>query len=157
MVACSPAGAAAPPPSRVEPQIARIGAAAGGPAPILTNETPAIDADPVWQYDEAAARERARKGRRPVLVDIRAEWCGACKEMQQQTWTDPRVREEAKRFVAIAIDVANDDPGVAALQEKYGVVGLPCVVLLDKDGKEQARFNQFVNAEQMAEALRKVW
>ncbi|NOU33372.1 MAG: thioredoxin fold domain-containing protein [Polyangiaceae bacterium] len=157
IMACGPAVASAPPPSSATPQVARIGAASGGAPPVVTSQTPITDADLVWQQDEAAARERARKEHRPMIVDIRAEWCMACKEMQHHTWPDPRVREEGRRFVAVAVDATNeDDPAVAALMKKYGVVGLPTVLLFDGSGKEQARFNQFVNAERMADALRKV-
>ena len=49
-----------------------------------------------------------------------------------------------------------EDKTVEALKKKYNVVGLPTVVLLDKDGKEQARFNELVKPERMVDALRKV-
>lgn len=157
IMACGPAVASAPPPSSAAPQVARIGAASGGAPPEVTNQAPVKDADLVWQQDEAAARERARKEHRPMIVDIRAEWCLACKEMQRQTWPDPQVREEGRRFVAVAVDATNeDDPAVAALMKKYGVLGLPMVLLLDGSGKEQARFNELVKPERMVDALRKV-
>jgi thioredoxin:protein disulfide reductase len=57
--------------------------------------------------------------------------------------------------VPIAVDATDDeDKTVIALKEKYKVVGLPTVVLLDTNGKERARFNEFVKPEKMVSALK---
>jgi thiol:disulfide interchange protein DsbD len=117
----------------------------GGPPPLT------------WQTDEAAARQLATKENKAVIVDFGAAWCGACKEMEEKTFPTRLVRTEGARFVAIKVDGTDDEaPGFKAMQKKYGVVGLPTVLLLDKTGKEQARFNEFVPAEKFAAALKKV-
>ena len=70
---------------------------------------------------------------------------------------EPSVRAEAQRFVSIKVDATNDeDPNVVRLQKKYGVVGLPTVVVLNADGEEKARFNEFVAADKMAAAIKSV-
>ncbi|NOU33373.1 MAG: thioredoxin fold domain-containing protein [Polyangiaceae bacterium] len=110
-----------------------------------------------WEKSEEAGIAKAKSEAKPTIVDFGASWCTACKELEHETWPDARVREEGKRFVAIAVDATDDeDKTVEALKKKYNVVGLPTVVLLDKDGKEQARFNEFVKPERMAEAMKKV-
>jgi thiol:disulfide interchange protein DsbD len=103
-----------------------------------------------WVDKESAGIETATAAKKPVVIDFGANWCTACKELEEHTFPDPRVRAEASRFVAIKVDA------VKALQKKYKVVGLPTVVLLDASGKEAARFTEFVPPERFSEALKKV-
>jgi thioredoxin:protein disulfide reductase len=121
-------------------------AAAGGNAPAI-----------VWQTDEEKGRAQALAEHRPVLIDFGAEWCTACKELEHETFPDPGVRTEAQRFVTIRVDATDDDdPKIKALSEKYKVVGLPTVIMLDKDGKEIVRLNEFVKPPKFLEAMKKV-
>jgi thioredoxin:protein disulfide reductase len=108
-----------------------------------------------WEGSEEAARTRAETERRPMLVDFTAEWCGACKELSRITFSDPSVMAEAGRFVALKVDATNeDDLAVDKVKDRYGVVGLPTVVLLGSDGVERARFTEFVPPDRFLAAIR---
>jgi thiol:disulfide interchange protein DsbD len=110
-----------------------------------------------WEVSEIAARERAVSEARPVLIDFTAEWCGACGELARHTFADPSVRVEASRFVALRVDATHeDDPTVDGIKDKYGVLGLPTVILIGKNGDEKMRFTEFVPPARFAEALRSV-
>jgi thiol:disulfide interchange protein DsbD len=110
-----------------------------------------------WETNEEGGRTKAQTSDKPVIVDFGAEWCKACKELEEATWPNPRVRAEAQRFVSIKVDATNDeDPNVVRLQKKYGVVGLPTVVVFNAKGEEKARFNEFVTPEKMAAAIKEV-
>jgi len=93
-----------------------------------------------------------------MLVDFGATWCGACKELEERTFPDPRVRAEGARYVALHVDATNDDdPTVARVRDKYGATaGLPVVLLFGSDGKEAVRFTEFVPPERFAAALARV-
>jgi thioredoxin:protein disulfide reductase len=107
-----------------------------------------------WATDEEKARAQAVTDKKPVIVDFGAEWCTACKELEHNTWPDGKVKQQASRFVTIKVDATDDDaPETKRLQKKYGVVGLPTVLVLDSTGKERARFNEFVTPEKFAEAI----
>jgi thiol:disulfide interchange protein DsbD len=100
---------------------------------------------------------RATAERRPLLVDFTATWCVACGELSRETFADPLVVGEARRFVAVQVDVTNeDDASVREITTRYRVVGLPTVVLIGSDGRERARFTDFVRPGRFAEALRQV-
>lgn len=104
-----------------------------------------------------AARQRAAREQRPLLVDFSAEWCGACKELEKKTFAHPEVASEAGRFVAVRVDATNDDdPVVESTLERFSVKGLPTVLVFDSLGKEALRYNDFVSPDEFLEAIRAV-
>src|SRR5207248_1975939 len=83
-----------------------------------------------WLHDENAALAEARATGKPILVDFFAEWCAACKELDTHTYSDPLVRQEmVDRFVPLKVDATDETAEVSRLEQKYGIVGLPTVLL----------------------------
>lgn len=110
-----------------------------------------------WLTSEAEGSRIASAEHRPLIVDFGAEWCGACKELTAHTFSDDTVRAEAGRFVAVRVDATDDDdPQVNAVKDKYKVVGLPTVVVMDSSGRERVRFNEFVPPDRFLSAIRTV-
>jgi len=115
-------------------------------------------------YSEPEATARAKAEKRPLLVDFTAEWCIACGKLDRNTFSDPRVRKKAGHFVALKVDVSvNEDlsdeeqekqeEAFDAIQAKYGVVGLPTVILYDSTGKERHRVTDFIGPEDFLKLL----
>jgi len=118
---------------------------------------PRAGAELRWVDSETQGRTLAVTEHKPVIVDFGAAWCGACNELTKHTFADADVRAEAGRFVAIRVDATDDDnPQVNAVKDKYHVVGLPTVVVLDSEGKERVRFNEFVPPEKFLNAIQAV-
>jgi thiol:disulfide interchange protein DsbD len=116
----------------------------------------------VNQEVEGIARARAEG--RPVVIDFWGDWCAACKELDHTAWSDPRVREIMRRFVAIKMDNSAekmDDPKQAKAVDdtmaKYGILGQPTVVFIDGKGHElpgPQRVTAVVDADEMLKRLR---
>ncbi len=121
--------------------------AAGKPTRTLAWENLSVD----------EARSKARTEQRPLLVDFTAAWCGACKELDKRTFSEPLVAQEAGRFVAIKVDATDDeDPEVVSAMQSMNVKGLPTVLVYDSTGKEAVRCTDFVPADPFLEVIRKV-
>jgi thiol:disulfide interchange protein DsbD len=108
-----------------------------------------------WETSESVALARANDEHKPVLIDFGASWCGACKELDEKTFPDPKVQKEGARFVALHIDATDDDDAdVAQVRRKYHATeGLPVVLFLDSHGQEAKRFTEFVAPDCFASAL----
>ena len=64
-----------------------------------------------WEHHLEAARGRAQRENRPMLVDFGAAWCAACKELDKVTFSSPLVAPEMARFVNVRVDATDaDDP-----------------------------------------------
>jgi thiol:disulfide interchange protein DsbD len=102
-----------------------------------------------WMDDEAAALARAAAENKPLLIDFTAEWCQACHELDRFTFSDARVRAlAADGYVALRVDCTKGtDPAVRAIQQKYGVTGLPTVVFARGDGSVIDKTIGFVKAD----------
>jgi thiol:disulfide interchange protein DsbD len=104
--------------------------------------------------DETRGRAKAEAEHKPVVIAFTPTWC--CAEVHRDMFPDPRVREEAKRFVAIAIDASDDEEQeVRRLQNKYGIVGLPTILVFDRDGREVSRLNNVVSPEELVAEMKK--
>ena len=145
-------------------KLASIVPAIGGSFLLLTwNSLPqgaaaATGPELTWERDEPATVARAVAEHKPMLVDFGASWCGACKELDEKTFSDPRVRMAGARFVALHVDATDDeDKEVARVRQKYRATeGLPVVLLFDAKGTEAVRFTEFVPPDRFAAALAKV-
>ncbi|MFB2745750.1 protein-disulfide reductase DsbD [Aeromonas veronii] len=85
--------------------------------------------------DDLKVQLAAARGK-PVLLDLYADWCVACKEFEHKTFSDPAVRERFGQMVLLQADVtANDDADVELLNS-LNVLGLPTLIFFDREGKE---------------------
>ncbi|WP_421288933.1 protein-disulfide reductase DsbD [Aeromonas veronii] len=85
--------------------------------------------------DDLKVQLAAARGK-PVLLDLYADWCVACKEFEHKTFSDPTVRERFGQMVLLQADVtANDDADIELLNS-LNVLGLPTLIFFDREGKE---------------------
>ena len=109
-----------------------------------------------WVHDDEEGRSVAVASGKPALIDFYADWCTACKELDEKTWSDGEVRREGERFVAIKLDLTKRNEWSANKQSSYGVPGLPTVILFDSSGEEVSRFFGFKPASEVLGLMQSV-
>lgn len=110
---------------------------------------------PVTSVDELnQALERARG--KPVMLDLYADWCVACKEFEKYTFSHPQVRQALGDTVLLQADVTANNAQDVALLKHLQVLGLPTILFFDAQGKEhpQARVTGFMDAATFSAHLR---
>ena len=109
------------------------------------------------KIDAIEARGQAAGESRPLILDFTASWCASCKELDAQTFSDEGVRKEGGRFLAVKVDMSdNDDPRVQEFEEEYEIAGLPAVLFFDSKGQGVCRYKDFVDAEGMLRTMKSV-
>lgn len=102
---------------------------------------------------ELDERLRAAKGR-PVMLDFWAEWCVSCKEMDQFTFSDARVKDVLKGAVILRADVTASNADDRALLARFKLFGPPGIMFFDRSGQELAmRVIGFESPEQFLASL----
>lgn len=77
-------------------------------------------------FDDAAAADV------PVLLSLTATWCDHCHEMDEETYSEPRIAANLNdSFVPVRVDV-DRHPRV---RDRYNMGGFPSTVFLAPDGK----------------------
>lgn len=109
-----------------------------------------------WQpYSDSALT--IFEGKKGAVIDFYADWCIPCKELDALTFSAPEVIDESKNFITLKADMTKSlAPEVSALREKYKIVGVPTVLILNSNGEEVNRITGFVNAEEFLKILQSV-
>jgi thiol:disulfide interchange protein DsbD len=82
------------------------------------------------------ALDKAKQTQQPVMLDLYADWCVACKEMEAYTFSNNAVKTTLSAFMLIQADVTSNDDEDKALLKELGVFGPPATVFYDMEGNE---------------------
>ncbi|EOI5727559.1 protein-disulfide reductase DsbD [Cronobacter malonaticus] len=107
--------------------------------------------DTVDDLDRALAQAKGK----PVMLDLYADWCVACKEFEKYTFSAPEVQRVLNNAVLLQADVTANSAADVALLKRLNVLGLPTIIFFDAQGNEipNGRVTGFMDAPAFAAHL----
>ena len=107
----------------------------------------AAESEANWTTDFAEAQAQAKAEDKLLLLDFTgSDWCGWCKLMEKEIFSQPVFAEYAKKnLVLVRLDFPRAKPLSAevraqnqTLAQKFGIRGFPSIVMLNGEGKPLA-------------------
>lgn len=94
----------------------------------------------------------AKQANKPIMADFYTDWCGWCKKLDQDTYSNAKVQGLADKFVCVKVNGDKDKTNTKI----FGINGYPTIVFLDSAGKEIDRNVGYANAEELSKTLEKI-
>ncbi len=110
-------------------------------------------AEIVWLHSLSEAMKQGSARNTLIVVDLVADWCGWCKLMEKETWSQPSVAALGGKYVFLRLNVETDPDGIA-LSKRFRIADLPTVLLLTAQGNEFARLREYLPAEEFLDKLK---
>lgn len=115
--------------------------------------TSGLAKDVDWEHNYDTALEKAKKDKKLVMIDIYTDWCGWCKKLDKDVYSDKDVQAKlAKDFIAVKLN-----PEKSSKNEKisrgFGTRGFPHIVFTDADGKQLSDVGGYQPAETFLKTL----
>jgi thiol:disulfide interchange protein DsbD len=104
-------------------------------------------------------RNNVNSNTSPYIVDIYADWCVSCIELERQTLTDSSVQQALKKFKRLRVDVTNNTVDDQALMKKLQLFGPPAILFYSAAGQSLGESSQvigFKNAKQFLQHLQAI-
>jgi hypothetical protein len=109
---------------------------------VVAYDPPPRYPDIEWTSSVEEGRARSADEHKPMLLFVRAAWSKPSVDMDMTVWQDARVLAEARRFVAVRVDLtaAYDGQQVPDALKPFDVTGVPTTIVVTSRGQIVGRF-----------------
>lgn len=108
-----------------------------------------INATWITSFDEAQKLSLATN--KFIVVDFWATWCGPCKKMDYDSWSDKEVGVILQDYIQLKIDIDTN----RELASKYDIKSIPNMFIMDGNGKVVYSFLGYRNATELKKEIEK--
>ncbi len=110
-----------------------------------------------WKHYTENALPATISDKKGIIIDFYADWCIPCKELEASTFSDQRVINESKSFYTYKADMTKSlSPEVENLREKFNILGVPTVLIIDSKGNEVKRITGFVGPDEFHSIIKNI-
>lgn len=102
-----------------------------------------------WRYNLSEALKTAKSQQKPIMVDFYTEWCGWCKKLDSDTYTDSAVKKLAEDFICVKLDGDKEQD----LVRKYNISGYPTIIFLSPEGTVVKQFAGYLGPADFAKTM----
>lgn len=103
-----------------------------------------------WAKSYSAAVAEAKATDKLVMIDFYTDWCGWCKRLDKDTYTDSRVIALAGRMIPVRVNAEKE--GLQAAQ-KYRITGFPAILFINGDSEVEGRINGYLPPASFSERM----
>lgn len=94
------------------------------------------------------------KGKK-IILDFNAKWCTNCIVMENNVFTNNKFIQASDNYTRLSFDITKtNDPEVKEFIEHFNVIGVPHVIILDENLKEQKSITGLTELDKMLEFVR---
>jgi thiol:disulfide interchange protein DsbD len=107
--------------------------------PSVTGDVNSIEKQPLFNrmQDPALienAMQQAKDNGKVVVVDMYADWCTACLEMEKDVFSNSDLKAYSNNISFLQLDLTENTPAQQAFLSKYGVFGPPTLLFFSSNG-----------------------
>jgi thiol:disulfide interchange protein DsbD len=95
------------------------------------------------------------KEKRPIMLEVSAEWCLPCRAMEKRVFKDPGVVSLSKDILCIRVDLTRKQPFQEEIIKRYHIRGVPTIVFINREGKEvgNLRIESYVDNTELLDRM----
>lgn len=97
------------------------------------------------ELNQALASARSQK--KPVILDVYADWCISCRQMDKEVFENRDVLQRLSSVQLLRLDLTKQTSASEQLQKELGIVGPPMVLFFGPDGREAKAYRMAGKSE----------
>ena len=109
-----------------------------------------------WKHSLGEAVEAASKEGKFIVLDVSADWCPACRDLERHVYTDARFIEFSRSQIFMLVDADRESEG-RRMQAQFRVEAFPTILVLDSRGHELDRLTGSTSPENLMESLQRIF
>jgi len=82
------------------------------------------------------ALEKAHLAKKPLIIDVYADWCLVCRQMDQDIFNNEPLLSTLESVHLVRLDITQQTPEILSLQKRLKIMGPPTILFFDENGSE---------------------